>query len=134
MTVPETCAVLAIGGETGCTMRSIFAFFTLPPTRMGEGVAFGGGGGPPPTPPIIPPSTPLAEPPGTPPGTPPTTPTAPTSGGISSSLIMFTFFGMTVGAIILPCWINRATGLTILVTATAGGGGGGGGAGATRNV
>src|ERR1700735_3431329 len=97
-------------------------------------VGFGGGGIPPPVPPIIPPSTPPAEPPAIPPGTPPTTPTAPTSGGSSSSLIISTFFGITVGAIILPAWIRRVTGFTIRGAAAAGGGGGGGGAGATRNV
>src|ERR1700675_4452284 len=103
MTVPETCAVLAIAGYNGITCRTSEAARTLPPPRTGAGADFGGGGKFEPTPPIMPPRTPPADPPGTPPGTPPTTPTAPTSGGISSSLIMFTFLGITVGDIILPC-------------------------------
>ena len=56
---------------------------------------------------MMPPRTPPAEPPAIPPGTPPTTPTLPMSGGSSSSLIIATFFGITVGAIIWPL-LNQA--------------------------
>src|SRR5580698_5445275 len=100
-TVPETCAVFAIAGYTGVTWRIKFAAATLPPTFKGL-LDLGGGGGArfePAEPPITPPSTPSAEPP----ATPPTTPAElPTSGGCSSSLMILTFFGITVGVVSWP--------------------------------
>ena len=58
-----------------------------------DDTGFGGGGGAAEfDPPIIPPSTPPIVPPGTPPTTPPVAVDVPRSGGVSSSLIMFTCF------------------------------------------
>src|SRR5579862_1582039 len=118
------------------------ACWTLPPTRMRCGVTGfstltgggGGGGAAVGTDPIIPPITPPAAPPGTPPGTPPTTPPE-DGGGSSSSLIMATSFGTTLGAIRRPA--SNWRGITLMTlggAAAGGGGGGGGGGGATRKL
>src|SRR5208282_1510285 len=104
----------------------------LPPTSTRFGVTFGGGGAVL-RPPITPPSTPPMDPPATPPGTPPAIPCMPASGGNSSSLMMFTSFGMAFGATSLPASIKRTAGLIFTTcTAAGGGGGGGGGGGASR--
>src|SRR5579872_2112135 len=90
----------------------------------------GGGGAAEGTEPIMPPSTPPGVPPATPPGTPPTTPPTPeVGGGSSSSLIVATSLGMTLGAISLPASNCRGMTLTTLTGAAAAGGGG-----ATREV
>src|SRR5207302_7100432 len=96
----------------------------------------GGGGAADGTEPIMPPRTPPGAPPATPPGTPPTTPPTLVGGGSSSSLMVATSLGMTLGAISLPASNCRGMTLTILTggAAAGGGGGGGGGGGATREL
>src|SRR5215472_1494458 len=123
----------ASGGYTGGTLRIRSPDCTPDETRTRCGVAiFGTATGVelrtlPITPPI--------EPPGTPPGTPPTTPVeAMAGGGASSSLIIWTFFGILVGVRSSPFTISVSICFTIFTGAAAGGGGGGGGGGATRNV
>src|SRR3954466_7181709 len=147
LTTPEIRACLASGGYTGRGWRTKRADCTLPPTLMRCGVAaftssfFGGGGGgggaADGTEPIMPPRTPPGVPPATPPGTPPTTPATPElGGGSSSSLIVATSLGITLGAISLPASNCRGMTFTTFTggAAAGGGGGGGGGGGATRKL
>src|SRR5689334_5570369 len=97
----------------------------------------GGGGAAEGTDPIMPPRTPPGVPPATPPGTPPTTPATPeVGGGSSSSLMVATSLGMTLGAINLPASNCRGITFTTLTggAAAGGGGGGGGGGGATNEL
>src|SRR5579885_3397697 len=134
-TVPEMRACLASGGYAGTTRLIRLAACTLPPTRMRCGVVgftsftAGGGGGAAETLPIMPPSTPLPAP-GTPPGTPPITVPALEGGGSSSSLIIATSLGISLGAISRPA--SNCRGATCTTLGATGGGGGGGG-GAVRN-
>src|ERR1700756_52799 len=86
--------------------------------------------------PMIPPITPSNCPPGIPPGTPPTTPPVIVGGGTSSSLIIWTFAGILLGARSRPYAMLLATFTTLGRDAVdaAGGGGGGGGGGTISKV
>src|SRR5438270_7105397 len=79
----------------------------------------------------MPPITPPVEPPGTPPTTPPVTPVL--GGGVSSSWIILTCFGIFVGARKAPSTISLTL-CTCSIFGAAGGVGGGGGGGATSQV
>src|ERR1700728_1513180 len=124
VTVPDTCAVLAIFGYAGVTCFSSDAACTSPPTLIRAGAAAGGGGGGPPAVPTPPNTSPV------PPATPAVSDGA-TDGG-ASSFATSICFGITVGASI---WFtaNVFCG-ACFTTACCGGGGGAGGGGATRNV
>src|SRR5450432_2306658 len=127
ITVPCTCAVLAIAGYAGSTFLYKFPWITPDETLMRDTATLGIMA----VLPIIPPITPPMLPPGTPPGTPPTTPDI-IGGGASSSLIISTFLGILVGVRSCPFTMSVCTCRTW--TTAAGGGGGGGGGGATSAV
>src|SRR6478609_3302200 len=128
ITSPWICAIRAIWGYVGLGAFSLRPSITPEEIFNFCGVATLGGGA---ADPIRLPITPPAEPPGTPPTTPPITPEL--GGGAASSSIIFTCFGILVGARSEPSTISL-TFCTCWICGAAGGGGGGGGGGATSQV
>ena len=114
-------------------MRIAFGGRTFPPTphwavRFNHFLMEAGEGALPhylSAPPITPPSTPSSCPPGTPPGTPPTTPLI-LSGSNGASLICAICFGITLGTMSFPAFINTWwTTFGLIIAPVAGGEGGG---------